>query len=67
MSLAQHVTATEGVDREHILGDEEEQSEATWRRLSFDAFAPVDNVFPDQEPVRNIAAYKVSNARRVGE
>ena len=68
MSLAQHVTATEGVDREPIgQQDEEEASQSTWRRLSFDAFAPVENFYQEQEPKPHIAAYKVSNARRVGK
>lgn len=70
MSLVQHVTTTEGVDREPVeqLGDEEEGDKALWRVLSYDAFAPAETVVEAQtEPGPHIAAYKVSNARRVGK
>lgn len=67
MSLAQHVTSLEGVDREPIdADDDDELSKSTWRRLSYDAFAPVEDIYQEQEPLPHIAAYKVSNAKRIG-
>jgi hypothetical protein len=69
MSLAQHVTATEGVDRgdPQLFDDEPGSSEPRWRRLSFDAFAPIDHsAFPEADPAPQIAAYKISPARRIG-
>ncbi|KAF7538798.1 hypothetical protein G7054_g2576 [Neopestalotiopsis clavispora] len=70
MSLAQHVTATEGVDRENPFLDDDDcdiRSEPRWRRLSFDAFAPIDPVACADvvDPVPHIAAYKISPARRI--
>lgn len=72
MSLAQHVTATEGVDRENPFLDDDDcdiRSEPRWRRLSFDAFAPIDPVACADvvDPVPHIAAYKISPARRIGK
>ncbi|ORY56366.1 FMP42 protein [Pseudomassariella vexata] len=71
MSLAHHVTAIEGVDREEPIQDDESCSKTggTWRRLSYDAFAPVDLTAPFQEPepTPHIAAYKISNAKRIAQ
>lgn len=68
MSLAHHVTAIEGVDREDPQIDDELASEPRWRRLSFDAFAPIDHsAFPEAEPVPYVAAYNISPARRIGK
>jgi len=63
MSLAQHVTETEGIDREPV----EHEEESAWRRLSYDAFAPVELDLREQEPEPHIAAYRVSAARRIGK
>ncbi|KAI1874273.1 uncharacterized protein JN550_002852 [Neoarthrinium moseri] len=71
MSLAQHVTATEGIDREEPLVQVQavdECAEPHWRRLSFDAFAPVDlDAILELAPTPHIAAYKISPARRVAQ
>jgi hypothetical protein len=72
MSLAQHVTATEGVDRDELQAADDECGEPTWRRLSYDAFAPAESILsvvplPLNEPAPHIAAYKISPARRVGK
>ncbi|KAI0134025.1 major facilitator superfamily domain-containing protein [Xylariales sp. AK1849] len=67
MSLAQHVTAIEGVDREDQQ-DDDSVSYPTWRRLSYDAFAPVDhNAILELVPTPHVAAYKTSPARRVAQ
>lgn len=66
MSLVQHVTAIEGVDREEQL-DIEAGAEPTRRRLSYDAFRPIEDVLlPAVDPNPHVAAYKISTARRVG-
>ena len=112
MSLAQRLTATEGVDRAELqeedipfwnpftpllqpqsdqndvnesvqhpsldaeddddfLDDEDAQSKAaagTWRRLSFDAFAPPDaSAQAPVDPTPHVAAYKISTPRRIGK
>ncbi|KAK6084859.1 Protein FMP42-like protein 2 [Seiridium cupressi] len=69
MSLAQHVTATEGVDREDPQLFDDEFGEPRWRRLSFDAFAPIDHsALPEADPAApHIAAYKISPARRIAQ
>ncbi|KAK6201963.1 hypothetical protein LQW54_009176 [Pestalotiopsis sp. IQ-011] len=72
MSLARHVTATEGVDRENPFQDDDDcepPSEPRWRRLSFDAFAPTDPVACAEiaDPVPHIAAYRISPAKRVAQ
>jgi hypothetical protein len=67
MSLARHVTAIEGLEREDYL-DDNECSEPTWRRLSYDAFAPIENTaILAADPTPHIAAYKTSPAKRVGK
>lgn len=69
MSLAQHVTATEGLDREDYQDDDDDCSEPTWRRLSYDAFAPIENtaILEIDPTPPHIAAYKTSPAKRVGK
>ncbi|KAI0017776.1 putative amino acid transporter [Xylariomycetidae sp. FL0641] len=64
MSLAQHVTATEGVDREY--DDAESISKGLWRPLSYDPFAPVEGPAAlEVEPLPHVAAYKVSTLKRI--
>ncbi|KAI1495638.1 amino acid transporter [Biscogniauxia marginata] len=66
MSLAQHVTATEGVDREEQ--DDASPSKALWRTLSYDPVPPTDGtVAQAQELLPHTAAYKVSTARRLAQ
>ncbi|KAI1337688.1 amino acid transporter [Xylariaceae sp. FL0016] len=66
MSLAQHVTATEGIDRE--VYDDESASKGLWRPLSYDPVAPTEGpLSQDIEPLPHVAAYKVSEARRVAQ
>ncbi|KAI1075504.1 amino acid transporter [Whalleya microplaca] len=66
MSLAQHVTAAEGVDRE--VADDESQSKGLWRPLSYDPLARPDGLAAlEQEPLPHIAAYKVSHPKRVAQ
>lgn len=83
MSLAQHLTALEGVDREEPLDvqsqvaveDDDLESCAgkvsgTWRRGSFDAFAPPETtaLLPlDDTITPPVAAYNISTARRIGK
>lgn len=63
MSLAQHVTSTEGVDLGYEPPDQEPTKQVR-RMLSYDAFPPQ----PAQTQVQaeNVAAYKVSTAKRLG-
>ncbi|KAI1822431.1 amino acid transporter [Xylaria intraflava] len=68
MSLAQHVTASEGVDRE-VTGDDDE-SIRLWRPLSYNPLAPTDPLESPEQiagPLPHIAAYKVSTAKRLAQ
>ncbi|KAI1427944.1 amino acid transporter [Xylaria sp. FL1777] len=71
MSLAQHVTASEGVDREVTDNDDESiLGGGLWRPLSYNPLAATDALeFPEDivEPLPHIAAYKVSAARRLAQ
>ncbi|KAI0973025.1 amino acid transporter [Xylaria arbuscula] len=71
MSLAQHVTAIEGVDREATGNDDESILGGTlWRPLSYNPLAAPDPLeSPEQivEPLPHIAAYKVSTAKRLAQ
>lgn len=82
MSLAQHLTILEGVDREEPLDvqsqvavEDEDLEECagkvsgTWRRGSFDAFAPPETtaLLLLDETTPPVAAYNISTARRIGE
>ncbi|KAI0502826.1 amino acid transporter [Xylaria bambusicola] len=69
MSLAQHVTASEGVDRE-VTGDHDDLGGGLWRPLSYNPLIAIDAVdYPEEivEPLPHIAAYKVSAARRLAQ
>ncbi|KAI0389156.1 amino acid transporter [Xylariaceae sp. FL0594] len=71
MSLAQHVTAIEGVDRE-VPGDEEASiaSKSLWHPLSYDPLPPPEHVEAVShviEPLPHIPAYKVSTAKRLAQ
>ncbi|KAI2625509.1 amino acid transporter [Xylaria nigripes] len=71
MSLAQHVTASEGVDRE-VIGDDDESiiNKGLWRPLSYNPLAPTDPLeSPEQVvgPLPHLAAYKVSTVRRLAQ
>ncbi|CAJ2511386.1 Uu.00g070110.m01.CDS01 [Anthostomella pinea] len=66
MSLAQHVTATEGVDRE--VADDDSLSRGLWRPLSYDPVAPTEGPSSqDLEPLPHIPAYKVPNTKRIAQ
>ncbi|KAH7028956.1 major facilitator superfamily domain-containing protein [Microdochium trichocladiopsis] len=67
MSLAQHVTATEGVDRED--GDADSHSKPLWRTLSYDPVPAPDAPLALQsaEPAQHTAAYKVSAVTRAAQ
>lgn len=67
MSLAQHVTATEGVDRED--GDADSHSKPLWRTLSYDPIPAPDGPLALQpaHTAPHTAAYKVSTVARAGE
>ncbi|KAH8671599.1 FMP42 protein [Xylariales sp. PMI_506] len=79
MSLAQHVTVTEGIDRDTAQDDCEDSlcSQPIWRTLSYDAFAPIadsnhnnqssSSILPPAESIAHVAAYKISPARRVAQ
>ena len=58
-------------DDDDFLDDEDAQSKAaagTWRRLSFDAFAPPDaSAHVPVDPTPHVAAYKISTPRRIGQ
>jgi hypothetical protein len=65
MSLAQHVSSIEGVDRhptEWLSPDDPEPSKAVRRILSYDAFPPSQN----EDHLDHVAAYKVSATKRAG-
>ncbi|KAI1775354.1 putative MFS transporter [Hypoxylon cercidicola] len=67
MSLAQHVTANEGIDRVPPDSEEDGAEEILWRTLSYDAFPPGDGAaraYAYEPPVAPVAAYKVSATRR---
>ncbi|KAH9897541.1 putative MFS transporter [Xylariomycetidae sp. FL2044] len=69
MSLAQHVTANEGVDREPDL-TEDYDGEPLWRTISYD---PVPNEHDGEVPAEelvsfpSLAAYEISTAKRVAQ
>ncbi|KAI1412234.1 putative MFS transporter [Hypoxylon sp. FL1857] len=69
MSLAQHVTANEGIDR--VPPEEQDGAEdVLWRTLSYDAFRPGDRAAPvvsNKTTLPNTAAYKVSAAKRAAQ
>ncbi|KAI1086469.1 putative MFS transporter [Rostrohypoxylon terebratum] len=70
MSLAQHVTANEGIDRVLPEGEEEGTEEILWRALSYDAFPPGDGAAPIISPEANLqstAAYKIPAAKRAAQ
>ncbi|KAI1269561.1 amino acid transporter [Xylariaceae sp. FL1019] len=74
MSLAQHVTSIEGVDRDVVPNDESTDTLLTtkglWRPLSYDPLAPterLETLEPIVEPFPHIPAYKVSTGRRVAQ
>ncbi|KAI1377496.1 putative MFS transporter [Hypoxylon crocopeplum] len=70
MSLAQHVTANEGIDRVPPEGEEDGNEEVLWRTLSYDIFPPGDGAAPiisHETTVPNAAAYKVSAAKRAAQ
>jgi len=64
MSLAQHVSSIEGVDRQPPSTDPElDDSKQVRRVLSYDAFPPPQG--PEQ--IHHLHAYKISTAKRAGE
>ncbi|KAK8062087.1 MFS transporter [Apiospora hydei] len=82
MSLAQHLTALEGIDREEPLDvqsqiavEDEDLEECgskvggTWRRGSFDAFAPPETtaLLALDPNTPHVAAYNISTARRIAQ
>ncbi|OTA58332.1 putative MFS transporter [Hypoxylon sp. EC38] len=70
MSLAQHVTANEGIDRVPPEGEDDGTDEVLWRTLSYDAFRPGDRSGPvdsHETTLPNTAAYKVSAAKRAAQ
>ncbi|KAG4222582.1 hypothetical protein PC116_g28944, partial [Phytophthora cactorum] len=70
MSLAQHVTANEGIDRVPPENEDHGEDEVLWRTLSYDAFRPRDNPAPavsHETALPNSAAYKVSAAKRAAQ
>ncbi|KAI8960833.1 putative MFS transporter [Daldinia sp. FL1419] len=70
MSLAQHVTANEGIDRVPPENEEHGEEEVLWRTLSYDAFGHNDNtapLIPHETTLPNTAAYKVSAAKRAAQ
>ncbi|KAI2466357.1 putative MFS transporter [Annulohypoxylon bovei var. microspora] len=70
MSLAQHVTANEGIDRVPPEGEEDGTEEILWRTLSYDVFPPGDGAAPIVFPeviLPNTAAYKVSATKRAAQ
>ncbi|KAI0128239.1 putative MFS transporter [Hypoxylon sp. NC0597] len=70
MSLAQHVTANEGIDRVPPEGEDDGTEEILWRTLSYDAFRPGDRSGPvasHETSLPNTAAYKVSAAKRAAQ
>ncbi|KAI1457486.1 putative MFS transporter [Annulohypoxylon moriforme] len=70
MSLAQHVTANEGIDRVPPEDEEGGTEEILWRTLSYDVFAPGEGTAPIVSPEATppyTAAYKVSAAKRAAQ
>ncbi|KAI1645884.1 putative MFS transporter [Daldinia loculata] len=70
MSLAQHVTANEGIDRVPPEHEEHGEEEVLWRTLSYDAFGHGDHAAPivsQESTLPNTAAYKVSAAKRAAQ
>ncbi|KAJ9231260.1 hypothetical protein DTO166G5_6882 [Paecilomyces variotii] len=63
MSLVQHVSSIDGVDREHVPSSQEPAGSIR-RQLSYDAFPRKTNPKDDQV---GIPAYKVSVAKRVAQ
>ncbi|RWA15039.1 hypothetical protein EKO27_g124 [Xylaria grammica] len=71
MSLAQHVTAIEGIDRE-FTGDDDDSTlgGGLWRPLSYNPLVTTDHLEslePVVEPLPHIAAYKVSAGKRMAQ
>ncbi|KAI1432126.1 amino acid transporter [Xylaria sp. CBS 124048] len=74
MSLAQHVTASEGIDRE-VTGDDDDDDDSIlnkglWRPLSYNPLAPTDPLESPEQiagPLPHIATYKISAARRLAQ
>ncbi|OTA99284.1 hypothetical protein M426DRAFT_68132 [Hypoxylon sp. CI-4A] len=70
MSLAQHVTANEGIDRVPPENEDDGTEEILWRTLSYDPVLPGDNAGPlviHETPLPNAAAYKVSAVKRAAQ
>ncbi|KAI5925541.1 amino acid transporter [Camillea tinctor] len=66
MSLAQHVTAIEGIDRDDQ--DDGSLSKGLWRTLSYDPVPTTDGALTQaEELLPHAAAYKVSTARRIAQ
>ncbi|KAI8634034.1 amino acid transporter [Xylariaceae sp. FL1651] len=70
MSLAQHVTAIEGVDQIASDDDESLLSKGLWRPLSYDPLVPterIESLTQIVEPFPHIPAYKVPTTLRVAQ
>ncbi|KAJ1326018.1 MFS transporter LAT3 family solute carrier family 43 member 3 [Microdochium nivale] len=73
MSLAQHVTATEGVDRDNADtdadADADSHSKPLWRTLSYDPLPEVETplLLQPAQPAPHTAAYKISTAARIAQ
>ncbi|KAI1386134.1 putative MFS transporter [Hypoxylon trugodes] len=70
MSLAQHVTANEGIDRVPPEDEEDGTEEILWRTLSYDPVPPTEITAPivvHETALPNAAAYKVSAAKRAAQ
>lgn len=63
MSLVQHVSSLDGVDRQDLLSSEE-PANSIRRELSYDAFPRKTSPKDDE---LGIPAYKVSVAKRIGK
>ncbi|KAJ5116733.1 Major facilitator superfamily domain general substrate transporter [Penicillium angulare] len=66
MSLVQHVSAIEGIDREPEP-DLGEDVLSIRRKISYDVLQPPSLLFPDAEAVPGIPAYKSSTFRRIAQ
>ncbi|KAI1100677.1 putative MFS transporter [Jackrogersella minutella] len=70
MSLAQHVTANEGIDRVPPEGEDDGKEEILWRTISYDVFPPGEGAIPiifHETILPNTAAYKVSTTKRIAQ
>ncbi|KAI1142088.1 putative MFS transporter [Hypoxylon sp. FL0543] len=67
MSLVQHVTANQGIDRVPPDGEEDSAEDVLWRTLSYDAFRAGDRAAPADPHETNTAAYKVSAVKRAAQ